>query len=396
MASLSKEEIALGVSLKKMWEWQLKEENFKAIQESFPELKTLTTQDRKGFFEALKGLKPAQREKVDRFSRKKIVEEHPEWIEEALFEKALESRLLAFDPSGRATSEDLPEDPALLARLTRAPLRGEEGLEPEALEAQKSLEMQSVDGEHFFRFQVIDRDPNFQILTFREANERGILDDLLEKRLQEVYPTLRAKEASRFKDGKGQWKPFEEVQEAVGSLYFIAAIEALDRSLESLVKSDLDSEKKLSHFYPQYRFYPFMASVQKGVRYQLEPSPFIQEEDPQLSSGGLSPKTPLERQWQLIKESRAVKKSVRDPYFGPELFSMVEKSWSEISHRAGGVLSFFELKQKSVPSGAFNQEMVEGQTLLGEEAKRLQMKQLIERVKEKKAIHLDNTDAQRA
>ena len=73
-----------------------------------------------------------------------------------------------------------------------------------------------------------------------------------------------------------------------------------------------------------------------------------------------------------------------------DIFSMVEQSWSDVGLRASGRLSFFQLKEKKVPSGNFSSEMQEGQEILSREATRLLMVELLGSLKETEAIHLND------
>lgn len=53
--------------------------------------------------------------------------------------------------------------------------------------------MYTADGETYYRFHILDRDLTKAVLTFEEANERGILDSLLEKHLEDSYAQIRSK-----------------------------------------------------------------------------------------------------------------------------------------------------------------------------------------------------------
>ena len=99
-------------------------------------------------------------------------------------------------------------------------------------------------------------------------------------------------------------------------------------------------------------------------------------------------KPPLEAQWGLVKAFQLFKNHEKSPWFNSDIFSMVEQSWSDVSLPESGRLSFFQLKEKSLPSSNFSTEMKQGQAILSREAKRLLMHEVLTDLKEKGAIHL--------
>ena len=121
----------------------------------------------------------------------------------------------------------------------------------------------------------------------------------------------------------------------------------------------------------------------------------MKQAEPLKEAGKLGVKEELSSQWSLVKENTMFKNHERSPWFSSELFSMVEKSWSDVEHRSENRLSFFQLQEKSVPSGNFNAEMKQGQAILSKEAERHLMTSLIERIQKKNAIKLSDVSSER-
>ncbi|MCB1109468.1 MAG: hypothetical protein KDK64_00660 [Chlamydiia bacterium] len=397
VAEVKKEEIALGVSVKETWEWQLEKENFALLSQEFPELELKEAEDAEGYFAALEGLQPDLRERVDRFSRGKIVEQHPEWVQEALNQKHFSQREVSLSADGESVPfEGIKEGKRLLTLFSQAVLKGDLESDPAALAAKNQLELFTEDGETYYRFHVVDRDLSKAVLTFAEANERGILDMLLQKHLEASYPKVRTKNPAAFKTEDNEWKPLSEVKNEVGRALFAATLKHLENEVAQLgVSLPEDRFERLDDFYPKYRLFPYMRVAEKEIRRGGSDSPFLKRDVSEREEGKLEKKSALETQWSLLKETKHFKNHEKSPWFTSDVFSMVEKSWSEVAHRSNGALSFFQLREKSVPSGNFSAEMKQGQNILSQEAERHLMTHLIERIQQSNAIHFDHVCPER-
>jgi hypothetical protein len=138
-------------------------------------------------------------------------------------------------------------------------------------------------------------------------------------------------------------------------------------------------EENLDDFYPKYRFFPYLTVAEKEIRRLGDQSHFLQE-------GGL---------WSLVKEEKVIKNHEKHPWVSADVFSMVEKSWSNVGLSPSGSLCFFNLKEKSGPTGHFNNEMKQGQAILSREIEKLLMSDLLELFKEKQVIIFNYDSAER-
>lgn len=81
VAEVSKKQVALKASVKQLWEWQTDDANWPALKKEFS---LSTGNNREERFKVLEKLDPVKRSEIDAWSREKIVDQNPAWIEEAL------------------------------------------------------------------------------------------------------------------------------------------------------------------------------------------------------------------------------------------------------------------------------------------------------------------------
>lgn len=81
VAEISKKQIGLRASLKEVWDWQTEEANWEKLKAKFSLPAVAAREER---FRALESLEPQIRSQVDAFSRECLVDQHPDWCEEAL------------------------------------------------------------------------------------------------------------------------------------------------------------------------------------------------------------------------------------------------------------------------------------------------------------------------
>ena len=393
VAEVQKSEIALNVSIKEMWEWQLEKDNYELLEQQFPQLALKKGTDAEEYFAALEGMDPELRQKIDKFSRGKIVESHLEWIEEALSQKHPITKQVSVSPGGKNfpyEGEDLPD----LFRV--AALKEELEQDKAAIEARQALEVYTADNETYYRFHILDRDLAKAVLTFEEANERGILDALLEKHLKSVYSQVRSKNPGVFKTEKNEWKPVNEVRMEIGRILYADTLNAIDAEVSKLgVVLSEERHKNLDSFYPKYRLFPYMVIAEQEVRKVGDESHFLEKGHQEELEGKLPQKRDLHSQWSLVKRETVFKNHEKSSWFSSDVFAMVERSWSEVLLNQEGQLQFFQLKEKSVPNGNFSKEMKQGQSILSKEAEQYLMSDFLEKLKEKQAIHISYDSPER-
>lgn len=80
LKQVPKSKLGLKVSLKELWHWQTETKNWAKLQKEFTLKNAKSSEER---FKVISALEPQTRAKLDFFTREKIVEENPSWLEEA-------------------------------------------------------------------------------------------------------------------------------------------------------------------------------------------------------------------------------------------------------------------------------------------------------------------------
>lgn len=390
VAEVNKKALAQNVSLKDMWEWQLEEANFEALKKDFPDLAVFQADDDESRFAALEKLHYSVRNKLDHDSRMQIVGQNPEWIDEAFDNQHLRTREIAISPIGKVTGLDCVENGLeLMQLLEKASLKGEMASDPIALQAKNDLSVYSGDEQTYYRIHVLERDTQQSVLTFKEANERGVLRELLATHLEKHYPKVRQENPTLFQTQDGEWKPFHDVQDQVGKEVYRDVLQAIDQDYVAM-GGELDQTRleDLSSFYPRYALYHYMKKAQQNIRQEGNQSRFLAPVAASAEDLKLAARLPLSAQWGLVKETKTCKNYEKAPWFNESLFAMVEKSWSSVQVLADGSLKFFQLQEKAVPEETYLKEIKQGREILSVEAQRFLMTEILESLQEKEAIHL--------
>lgn len=391
LTKVKKEDLAQDVSLKQMWEWELHKENFKRLQEEFPELAQSKATDGESYFLALEDLSPSIRKKLDHFARMQIVDRHPDWIIAALDQQTCEIKELPFDANGNIQLhlEGIESGKELSKSLREAALKGAIDADHNAQKARVDLELFTEDQKTYYRFQVLDKDEHMDVLTFAQANERGLLDALVDRYLEDQYAHLKTEYPALFQTQSGDWKPFKDVKYDVGRLLYKDVLHAIDhQSAQRGEELKPDRFENLDAFYPSRYLYHYMELAKADISQNEGASHFLAKPLPVQKTGALSPKPELADQWQLIQETKTYRNYEGSPYFDSSLFEMDEKQWSDINCSKDGKLHFFRLEEKQQPQENYVEEIKKGREILSIEAQRFLMTEILEELKKKQAIHL--------
>lgn len=189
VATVNKRDLEAKVTVRGMWEWQ--HENIELLRTEFSlpqgEVESI-----------LASLDPSVQVRVDRFAKGRIVQAHPEWVGESLAAARMEVKSVLLRPQGGTTPFDGVSDVARLKVLW---------------DAQDEVGSYTEDGEHFYRFVVKERSSP-RLLTFKEAKEALVVDQLLER--FDVGARVEGVLASLLSCGRGE--------EEVASCRFVEAL----------------------------------------------------------------------------------------------------------------------------------------------------------------------------
>ncbi|NGX38911.1 MAG: hypothetical protein KR126chlam1_00227 [Chlamydiae bacterium] len=198
VASISRNELEAGISLKKTWDWEIDQKNFARLQEAFSSLSSVSAQSEEERVAALEELSEQKRFAVDQFARTAILNDHLEWIDEALATKEHREVSLKVRAKGGATSFDgeefigwLESDDPALARY-------------------------SPHDENFFSIHVLEKGKNWELLTFEQVNMDQTMENALDQLLIAAYSSF------------DMTAPFEEMQDEVAERVYADLLNEID------------------------------------------------------------------------------------------------------------------------------------------------------------------------
>jgi GcvH upstream region-like protein len=349
---VKKDALAQRVTLKETWAWETEESNWQFLQNHFSYLGKEDKKTAAGRLEFLDRLDPKERIKIDRFSRLKILEAHPEWVEEA-FEKAafLEDAQGIRLKEGHASFARSQNPAELIEKLTKTP------------------SFAFSDEEGYYRISVEDMSKENVLISFEEANSDGTLDEILNKKLTEAYTEVRKKNPAAFELTPGVWKPLNEVKDQVGAHLYSSLLKAIE---EDCKKAGCVLENKEGfqplEFYSTHRFHHLMRECRTKMAHS--------KDEKALAVGP----------WMLKKRQHSLKRSEKTHFKKEELFSLPVGSWSSVISGSTGELNFFEVLEINQDTAMSQGEKERAKHALGEEASRKFMVQLLEEMISKKAI----------
>lgn len=359
-------EIGLRVPLRETRSWEL--DHWDGLVDHFPELGTRPVSTHQERFAVLEGLELSTRKKIDEYARMLIVKEHPEWIQEALSHAPAVKKQLGIHLG-----------------QTALPLRGVHDVEAfqrllDQEDTEKLLNW-SGDQQTYYKIRVLERSPNWEILTFDEAEKNKLLEPLLNKTLEKEYSKIREANKESFMTDEGSWKSFTAVKDLVTDLYFQPLYQLIQKTAADYGIEFESGKQSLKEFCDSYRFIAYMKDQQKEI--QNNPvEDFNSEEENGLSIENVAD------QWKL---QRGVKELTRDSkeLDSRKVFEMAEGQWSSVETSADGNLFFFQLISKTQSPEFLRGQMQEGQRILGNEAKKIFMAKIMKEILEKKAVNID-------
>lgn len=372
----------LKVSFKKVLDWELDEKNWALLVERWPELALASHETRKERVEALNGLNKGMRALVDQMAQEAILSGHPEWIEAALDRADSKVQTISLrDQGGPPPLPHVANRCRLKQLLDLAPLPDEPMTEVQRAAAE-ALQYYSDDGEVYYRIALLDRSLNDEVLTFEEAERLGILEELVDRRLAELY-----QEACRKKPLEYLGRPLSEMRYTLSSELFEPILTAFEAEAKR-------QGVPTAQWAATHRFCPHMESVrqivQKGGGYKW----LVTAQDPPAANH-LSPATPLINQWHLQKTDHTALRSHnqllqaastvgRDPY------EMSIGEWSAVFLPDDGRgPCFFQQVAKQPGILLKTSKIADGQRILGQEMQRVFLTELISLCRSKGAICLE-------
>lgn len=382
VAQVQKKALQTKVGLKEMWKWESAPENWDKLKTQFPELgikKADTTQER---LAVLDNFDDMTRSRIDAFARAEIVDQHPEWLQNALQDAEPKKMTVGMRPTGGSSFvAGLSDRTELMKLLDQAPLN----------QTDDQLAQFTGDNNTYYRITVLERTPDEEILTFAEANKDGILDQLLDRTLETHYAKVRDSHASKFQNDDKEWKPLSEVSDQVADLYFEKILNAIRKDYATAKKQD---EKKLTpDVSASLRFYAYTRALQGKLKQDSpEASQWVRDSKTDKEASSLQTRSPLFDQWKLEKtDYRADRSADPGDLDKEEMFALTSKLWTPVHTPVNGDIYFFQLqnKENGTDITALYDKEHEAHALLSDDAQRHLMLHVVTELKDKNAISLD-------
>lgn len=390
VAQASLKNLQARIGLRELWNWEAEEGNFNTLKKQYPVIGVKEGKTRDERLEALDSLDPVTRTKVDAFAKKSIIKDHPEWIAQALNDAKAQKMIVGLRTQGGKMPftglENKEKRQEFMKLLDEAPLG--------PVAADSPLNNYSSDQQTYYRISVIERGAGPQILTFAEAQGDGTLKDVRNRVLERYYASTREQNPTLYKKGEGEWQPFDEVRNVVADQFLDKVLLALEPAQKE-VNPQVDTKQKPSLSKDQaasLRFYGHL----KQIKEQLEKDPskasqWIKDNSEDLAAG-LAPQKPLKDQWKIEKRTVTFNRQGQEEAMElGEAFDLQSEAWSALKTPANGALVFFQVKghgSDEQKAELIAQQIRQAQEVLGDEAQRHLMSQVLKELKEKDALSL--------
>lgn len=375
------------ISVKEAWGWEVETENWEKLKKRFPELGVKKAETADERIAVLDGLDSNTRSQIDTYARTQIVEAHPESIDAALSKVTPERKVVSLRKRGGTMPfAGLTKGAELMDLLDKAPLDRDDFAE---------LNRYSADGKTYYRIRVIDRSPSSEVMTFAQADEAGVLDELLNTKLENDYITHRKDVPQGYQNPDGSWKLFHDVRDQVAEKYFAKTLKALTEYQKSngVYKNLKENGTPTPSMLAAIRLHPHLQHIVTSVK--ADPNQIdrwvrpTQSENPHLAA--LPPQEGLDDQWKLAKVPYETNRHTEDLSGKNGMFDLVQNQWSELFTSPNGEIFFFHLLERGsqIERKLLVQNVMKAQELLSQSAQVALADKLLNVMGEKKALSLD-------
>ena len=345
-ASLNLNDLAANISLKKVWDWQLVEENFTTIKSKFPKAEA-----------GLDRLEDSLREQIDRFSALEILKSDKALIAEKLSEIKKEKKSLRIAQDFSKKVVDGIDDLEAFTSI---------------LEEKKELDFYSQNGIDYLSVKLISASEKPRLLTFKEASHQKILKTFVDKKLQSVENEFRLKNPSASLKEDGSKKAYEAIRSELGAYAFKSLLAALEKKVDLSDLSQMSVKEKLDHL-AKYRYVDFVHSALVDIQ--------TKGADAKILKKGMLP--------YIEKSNVVVKRKQMESWMDEEIFSKEDSFISSVKTDPISGTFFYE----TLGASYHDQEEIDAkvkarQTELATEAKKEFFSNLVRDLKQKQIISL--------
>lgn len=370
-ATVSKNQAATLIGIQEMWDWQLKDDNWKKLRLKFPEVAKSDDKTPEAKAAILDKLSEQLREAVDNYSREVMLEDsHQELIGKALDQAETQSKNITIDLAGhKSVLKGVKDSKALMKLFDEAALKDGETVSEQALASRKILENYTQDKENFYRIYLLKKDETPRLFAFHEALKEGVLEPLLDKKLKASMKLAKEQNPEEFKDSNGSEKDFASTKEVIGKTVFKDLIKNIEKDYEMVY-----GKKHEAHpleFYAKNRFlYVMNEKLKEAKNSTLNQTVFSN--------------------YCIEKQHKTIFRKEAEDYVDSHTFSMNEGEYSDLKVNKDGNIIFYNITKKAENNlDKIAADVMAGQSLLVEDAKRHLMSEFLEKLKNTDSIHLD-------
>lgn len=388
IAQVDKNALQTKISVKETWNWEVEDANWAQLLKKFPNSGLKAANTRQERFALLDALNDKARTKIDNFARAQILAKRPELITQALESASLSPMSIGLSLKGPAGAPfvGINDVSVLIALLDQASVNGSEST-PEQQAADKQLAHFSGDKRHYYKIQVLEKQPDATILTFATANQQGILDNLLDRTLQEHYLKIREAQPKTFQKADSSWKELADVKDTVADSYFAHTLNAIQAQENS-------SPKLTGNLAAPRRLLPHVKNIKANLAANPSNDAAYVKIDTNAEQTENAKAAPLHQQWQLEKRPFAIDRSSNSEQFNTvEALELAVNAWSPVTSTPNGAIFFYQKIESQPKEHDFVVDKShQAQQLLSGEAQRIMASQLITEYKSKHAISLEFID----
>lgn len=400
IASVDKKSLQNKVTVKETWNWEVEDKNWELLKKQFSDLSIKPANNREERFAALDALDDKTRSRIDAYARSSIADAHPEWIEIALDEAPVQNITIGLHEKGRSLQfSGLENGKELMKLLDAAPLASQQSseLSPSAKGAAEKLLQFTADKNVFYRISVIERSPQQEVMTFSEANEEGVLDKLLDNKLEAYYSKIREAHPELFQQEDKSWKPFNSVKTDVADKYFEKTLKTIQSAYAAAIAPNKAPEVLIGDFAASVRFLPYMQSMRNKLQKNPEKIAELTSEANKTvaAQNALPIHGDLADQWKLERNPYKINRSNADHILDhDDVFVLADNSWTKVNTPSNGDINFFRLDRKiSEPDSKVVAENIsKARMLLSTDAQQKLMMITLKEIKSKNAISLKYLD----
>ncbi len=225
-----------------------------------------------------------------------------------------------------------------------------------------------------------------QSAYFCRCRFRWNFGQLLDHKLEQAYPDVRKKNARSFQQNNGEWKPFNQVKDQIGRLYFSDLLKTIEVDYLHYYGLLPGKQEQLPlNFYSSARLLLYMKEAQRAIEGGIDSGKWIRSEDDKDSLGS---------QWRLEQKDQWVDRSTNLGFSKEEIFSLEPNSFSKVVVGERGSVVFYRILEKGAPLPPPVGIVEQGHDYLSADAKRDLMLKVLQRIRHKKAVDLNSIIAE--